>query len=154
VQFLSPAWSPLGDYVAAWINTIPGGSVPVVFGRNGRVVARGRAALHDPRTLMWMPDRDVLMYTPGVTNERTAYLKVYELDPATGQERVLLRQKSPPQITDVALSPSGRWLAVFRWRSYANLRVQFEDLMGNEQHQDIRLWSETSFADWGLTAPR
>ncbi len=153
-QFVSPAWSPSGDYVAAWINAIPGGSVPVIFGRDGHIVARGRAAVHDPRKLMWMADRDVLLYTPGVSNEHAAYLKLYELDPATGEERVLLRQRSPPQITDVALSPSGRWLAVFRWKSYAKGDVAFVDLTGNGEARNISLSSETSFADWGLGAPR
>jgi hypothetical protein len=97
-----------------------------VFGSKGRIVARGRAAVHDPRKLMWMPERDVLLYTPGVTNERKAYLKL-KLNPATGEERFYLRLASPPQIGDVALSPSGRWLAVFR-RTYRNLIIQFVDV--------------------------
>jgi hypothetical protein len=154
VQFTSPAWSPSGDYVAAWINAIPGGSVPVVFGSDGRVVARGRGARWDPRNLMWMPRRDVLLYTPGVTNERKAYLKVYELDLLTGEERVFFRQKVSPQIIDVALSPSGRWIALFRGKSYANLRIQFEEVTGSEHVRDIRLPEETSFVDWGRAAPR
>jgi Tol biopolymer transport system component len=149
VQFTSPAWSSSASYVAAWINATPGGSVPVVFGLDGHLVARGRAATHDPRKLVWMPDRDALLYTPGVTNERTAYLKLYELDPATSEERLFLRQNSPPQITDFALSPSGRWLAVFRWRSYAKQGVHFVDLAGDEKAENIRVSSEGSFADWG-----
>jgi hypothetical protein len=149
VQFTSPAWSPSGRYLAVWANAIPTGSVPVVFGRDGRVVARGRSAMWDPRKLMWLPVRDRLLYTPGVSNERPAYLSIFELDPATGQERIVLRAKSLPQIIDVAVSPTGRWASLLRWHAYGRLRVEFVDLTGQDEAGAIRLPFETFFAGWG-----
>jgi WD40 repeat protein len=152
VQFTSPAWSASGGYLAVWVNAIPAGSVPVVFGRDGRVVTRGLAAVWDPRRLAWLPGRDLLLYTPGVTNERTAQLEVFELDPATGEERVVLKRSSLPQIVDLALSPTGRWVALLRWTSYARLKLAFVDLTGDREARDIRLSFETGFADWGPDA--
>jgi hypothetical protein len=154
VQFNSPAWSPSGRYVAVWAEVIPGGSIPVIFGRDGQIVARGQAARWDPRKLMWMNDRDVLLYTPGVTNEHRASLRIYELDPATGGEAFFFRQKVSPQILDVALSPSGRWLALLRWKSEANVVIQFVDVIGSEHVRDIRLFEDTSFVGWGAAASR
>lgn len=119
-----------------------------MFGRDGRVVTRGRAAVWDPRRLAWLPGRDLLLYTPGVTNERTAQLEVFELDPAAGEERVVLKRSSLPQIVDLALSPTGRWVALLRWTSYARLKLAFVDLTGDREARDIRLSFETGFADW------
>lgn len=98
---------------------------------------------------MWSPDRDRLLYTPGVSNERPAYLRIIELDLATRQERIVLRAKSPPQIIDVAVSPTGRWASLLRWHAYAKLRVEFVDLKGRDGAGAIRLPFETLFADWG-----
>jgi dipeptidyl aminopeptidase/acylaminoacyl peptidase len=154
VQFNSPAWSPSGRYVAAWAEVVPGGSIPVIFGRDGRIVSRGRGAGLDPRKLMWIPGRDLLLYTPGVTNEHQAFMKLYEVDPATGQERLFLRRKVRPHVTDVALSPSGRWLAFLRWKSYADMVIEFVEISGTEHVGDIPLAEETSLVGWGRAATR
>jgi Tol biopolymer transport system component len=132
VQFNSPAWSPSGRYVAVWAEVIPGGSIPVIFGRDGRIVARGKAAGHDPRKLMWVPGRDLLLYTPGATNEHEAFLKLFEINPVTSEDRLFFRKKLHPQVIDVALSPSGRWLAFLRWKSAENMVVQFVEIVGRE----------------------
>jgi dipeptidyl aminopeptidase/acylaminoacyl peptidase len=154
VQLNSPAWSPSGRYVAAWAEVIPGGSVPVIFGRDGRIVARGLGVGLDPRKLMWIPGRDLLLYTPGVTNEHVGFLKLFEVDPATSKDRLFLKQRVHPQITDVALSPTGRWLALLRWKSYANMVIEFVDVSSSEHVRGIRLLEETSLADWGPEARR
>jgi dipeptidyl aminopeptidase/acylaminoacyl peptidase len=154
VQLNSPAWSPSGRYVAAWAEVIPGGSIPVIFGRDGRIVARGRRAGLDPRKLMWIPGRDLLLYTPGVTNEHVGFLKLFEIDPATNKDRLFLKQRVRPQVTDVSLSPSGRWLAFLRWKSDQNMVIQFLEVIGNEHVGSIRLLEDTSFVDWGASPAR
>jgi dipeptidyl aminopeptidase/acylaminoacyl peptidase len=152
VQFNSPAWSPSGRYVAVWAEVIPGGSIPVIFGAEGWIVARGRGAGLDPRKLMWIPGRDLLLYTPGVTNEHASHLKLYEIDPASGDERCFLRRKVWPHVVDVALSASGRWLAILRWKSDADMKIQFVDLWGSELVPPVRVPEETSFVEWGQAA--
>ena len=119
------------------------------LGRRWRGGSSGPGGLARSRKLAWLGDQDLLAYTPGVSREHEATLKLYELDPSTGEQRVLTRQESPPQIADVAFSPSGRWLALLRWRAYANMAVQFVDLTGNAATRRVRLTSDASFADWG-----
>jgi dipeptidyl aminopeptidase/acylaminoacyl peptidase len=152
VQFNSPAWSPSGRYVAVWAEVIPGGSIPVIFGANGRIVDRGRGAGLDPRKLMWIPGHDLLLYTPGVTNEHASYLKLYEIDPISGEERRFLRRKVWPQVVDVAISPTGRWLAILRWKSYAGMKIEFVDVLRSDLVPDVRVLEETSLVDWGHAA--
>jgi dipeptidyl aminopeptidase/acylaminoacyl peptidase len=152
VQFNSPAWSPSGRYVAVWAEVIPGGSIPVIFEANGRIVARGRGAGLDPRKLMWIPGHDLLLYTPGVTNEHASHLKLYEIDPISGEERRFLRRKVWPQVVDVAISPTGRWLAILRWKSDDDMKIEFVDLRGSELGSHVRVLEETSLVDWGHAA--
>lgn len=154
VQFNSPAWSPSGRYVAVWAEVIPGGSIPLIFGRDGQIVARGKSAHWDPRKLMWMPGRDLLLYTPGVTNEHEAFLKLFEIDPVMSENLLFFRQKLHPQVIDVALSPSGRWLAFLRWKADQNMVIQFVEVRGRERVSSIRLLEDTSFVDWGASPAR
>ena len=152
VQFNSPAWSPSGRYVAVWAEVIPGGSIPVIFGADGRIVARGRGAGLDPRKLMWIPGHDLLLYAPGVTNEHASHLKLYEIDPTSGEERRFLRRKVWPHVVDVTLSPTGRWLAILRSKSYASMNIEFVDLWSSESVPHVRVLEETSLVDWGHVA--
>jgi hypothetical protein len=101
-----------------------------------------------------MPRRDLLLYTPGVTNEHEAFLRLFEIDPVTGEDRLFFRQKLHPQVIDVALSPSGRWLAFLRWKSDENMVVRFVEVMGREHVRSIRLLEDTSLVDWGASPAR
>ncbi len=149
VQFTSPAWSPSGMYIAAWVNApLP---VPAIFTREGQLVALGRPGGGNGYKLSWWPGRDVLLYAPGFSVERRVRWTLRALDPSTGRDRVLLSEGRRPFTNDFALSPSGRWLALLRWRGYADSTIQFLDLVGNEPPQHISWPSEGSFADWGTT---
>lgn len=131
VQFVGPAWSPSGRFIAAWVNApLP---VPVIFDRNGQVVAAGHAALGNAYTLSWKPRSDTLLYTSGYSVDEPTRWVLRELHPFSEEDRPLLSEPGRPLTIDFAVSPSGRWLAMLRWASDSYQEVLFVDL-ANRQH--------------------
>jgi hypothetical protein len=57
-----------------------------------------------------------------------------------------------PQVVDVAISPTGRWLAILRWKSDDDMKIEFVDLRGSELGSHVRVLEETSLVDWGHAA--
>jgi hypothetical protein len=54
-----------------------------------------------------------------------------------------------PQITDLALSPTGRWLMLVRWKSDQDMVIEFFDLIGREHVSDVPLLEDNSLVEWG-----
>lgn len=98
---------------------------------------------------MWFPGRDLLVYSPGVTNEHAASLSLYGIDPTSREERLFFRQKVRPQITDFALSPSGGWLALLKWRSDQDVVIEILDVSSGEEINEIPLHAADSLVEWG-----
>jgi dipeptidyl aminopeptidase/acylaminoacyl peptidase len=124
MQLVGPTWSPSGRYLAALANMDQGpySYVPVIFTPDGTVVAFGQPSANFPGPFAWSPVEDLLAYTQGPGHLRQAegglpITEVYVLDPDTGKERHLVTSggKEYPHVTDLAWSPSGRWLAVTLW---------------------------------------
>jgi dipeptidyl aminopeptidase/acylaminoacyl peptidase len=117
MQLVGPTWSPSGRYLAALANMDQGpySYVPVIFTSDGTVVAFGRPSTDFPGAFAWSPVEDLLAYTQGGPAYRIT--EVYVLDPDTGKERHLVTSdgKEYPHVTDLAWSPSGRWLALTLW---------------------------------------
>jgi Tol biopolymer transport system component len=118
-QLVSPTWSPSGSYLAALANLQDSDYlyVPVVFTPDGQFVAFGRPSGEYPEPMEWSPTRDVLAYTRGEAPYRIT--EAYLLDPATGEEGVLVSGEgsNPFVLLDMVWSPSGRWLAVAAWEA-------------------------------------
>lgn len=116
-QLVGPKWSPTGSYLAALANLEDSdfSYVPVVFTPDGRFVAFGRPSGEFPEPFAWSPTGDVVAYTRGEAPYRIT--EAYLLDPATGEERVLLPggERPPFVVTDMEWAPSGRWLALGGW---------------------------------------
>lgn len=108
-QFIEPSWSPSGKYVGTLA-----GTVPMIFSSGGQLVATGRPTL-EPNGSSWSPTDDVFAYAAGSDGHPAPGTPAaYVLDPATGEDRlVLLTEGTPdPDIDDVVWSPGGRWLAL------------------------------------------
>jgi Tol biopolymer transport system component len=116
-QLVGPKWSPTGAYLAALANLEDSdfSYVPVVFTPDGQFVAFGQPSGEFPEPFAWSPNGDVLAYTRGEAPYRIT--ESYLLDPATGEERVLLPggEQGPFVVTDMAWAPSGRSLALGGW---------------------------------------
>jgi Tol biopolymer transport system component len=118
IQFVRPLWSASGRYVAALANLQGGNAayVLVVVDVEGRLVAMGRPSTEFQPGFGWSPARDVLAYTKGKAPYTTT--GVYLLDVETGENRRLLdttpktTAKQLFDVTSLAWSPSGRWLAI------------------------------------------
>jgi WD40 repeat protein len=114
-QLLDPIWSADDRYIAAMAD-LQGSRyayVPVVFTPRGTFVALGRPSVDFPGPgLAWSPQGHLLMYAQALSIARTD--RVFLLDPATGQEQVLVRPGTTEgrKINSFAWSPSGRWVAV------------------------------------------
>ena len=122
--FTSPQWSASGRYVAAWVN-----DRPVVFHADGRLATVGRRSLEFTETLGWSPAEDLFAYVRG---DPPTFTEVRLLDPDTGEDRRLISTQGYPYITGLVWSPSGRWLAILRWRSSFKERIDVIDV-GTEQ---------------------
>ena len=118
-QLVDPTWSPSGSYLAALANLQDSAFsyVPVVFTPQGEFVRFGRPSGEYPEPMAWSPTRDVLAYTRGEAPYRIT--EAYLLDPATGEEDVLVAGEGtdPFVLLDMVWSPSGRWLAIAAWEA-------------------------------------
>jgi WD40 repeat protein len=111
VQFVDPIWSPSGRYLAAMASMVGGDAayVPVMFTANGEFVAMGLSST-EFMTEAWSSVADVLAYTRAKAPYTTT--GVFLLDAKTRQSRLLLDTGRPrAEVTTLAWSPSGRWLA-------------------------------------------
>jgi WD40 repeat protein len=117
MQLVGPTWSASGPYLAALANMEEGpySYVPVVFTPAGEPVGFGRPSTEFPQPIGWSPTSELLAYTQGEAPYRIT--EVYVLDVATGDEQSLVTSEGElyPQVTDLAWSPSGRWLALALW---------------------------------------
>jgi Tol biopolymer transport system component len=149
IQFFAPSWSPSGAYVAVWVNaTLP---VPAIFAIDGKLVALGHPARGNAYELSWRPGADAaLVYTTGFSLDRPQPWILRELNPSDG-ERVLLTAPNRPLTSDFGLSPSGRWLAVLRWKSASHQEIVFVDLTEQQQSRRLAFSSLETLADWGPT---
>lgn len=146
VQFVGPSWSPSGAYVASWVNApLP---VPAVFTSDGQLVALGHPARGNAYTFSWRPGADVLLYTTGFSLEMPKPWVLRELNPTDGADRVLVTRSNRPLTNDFSVSPSGRWLALLRWRSDTHQKIVFLDLAGQQQSRSVAFSSGEILA-WG-----
>jgi Tol biopolymer transport system component len=109
LSFVDVDWSPSGEYVAAHAHLI----AAAIFDSDSRFVTIGQETEEFADILAWSPTEDLLAYAIG--RPPYAITNLYVLDPATGEDRLLLSTGEggqAPIIADAAWSPSGRWLAV------------------------------------------
>jgi dipeptidyl aminopeptidase/acylaminoacyl peptidase len=149
VQFISPSWSPSGAYVASWVNARL--LVPAIFGRDGKLVALGHPARGNAYKLSWRPGRDVLVYTTGFSLEWPKPWVLRELNLSDREDRVLITRPNRPLTTDFSLSPSGRWLAVLRWKSDSHQEIEFLSVTEHKRPRRLDFSSLQTLADWGAT---
>ena len=125
IQLVRPMWSPSGQFLAALVNLT--GSrfayVPVIFRPNGQPVAFGRPSNESPRPLGWSPVEDLLAYSEAEAPYLITAVRL--LDPFSTEDRLLLssEETSYQGLTDLAWSPSGRWVGVTLWRRVADERT-------------------------------
>jgi TolB protein len=108
-SFVFAEWSPSGRYVA----TLAHLRAQAIFDSDGRFVMLGHETTEFSEVITWSPTRDLLAYAIG--RPPYAINDVYVLDPTTGEDRMLFstgRGEHAPIVSDLAWSPSGRWLAV------------------------------------------
>jgi Tol biopolymer transport system component len=108
-SFVFAEWSPSGRYVATQAHL----RAEAIFDADGRFVMLGHETTEFSEVIAWSPTRDLLAYAIG----RPPYsiTDLYALDPTTGEDRMLFstgRGEHAPIVSDLAWSPSGRWLAV------------------------------------------
>lgn len=140
VIFTSPAWSPSGRYVSAWVN-----NTSVVFRADGRLATVGRTSRESTEALGWSPAEDLFAYARG---DPPYFTEIRLLDPETGEDRRLVSARGYPYITDLVWSPSGRWLATLRWRS-SFTRIEVIDVAGGQPPSTTKRNDSPVLIDWG-----
>jgi len=141
VTFTSPAWSPSGRNVAAWVN-----NTPVVFRADGRLTTVGRRSPEFSEALGWSPAEDLFAYARG---DPPYFTEIRLLDPETGEDRRLVSARGYPYITGLVWSPSGRWLAILRWGSSFNQRIEVIDVAGGQPPTTTKRNDSPVLIDWG-----
>jgi len=141
VTFTSPGWSPSGRYVAAWVN-----NTPVVFHADGRLATVGRRSREFSEALGWSPTEDLFAYTRG---DPPDFTEIRLLDPETGEDRRLIVAQGFPYIIGMAWSPSGRWLAILRWRSSFREVIDVIDIEGVGPPITTHRDDSPVLVDWG-----
>lgn len=141
VIFTSPAWSPSGRYVSAWVN-----NMPVVFRADGRLAAVGRASREFTEALGWSPTEDLFAYSRG---DPPYFTEIRLLDPETGQDRRLFSARGYLYTTGLVWSPSGRWLTILRWRSSFKQRIEVIDVRGGQPLTTTHRADSPVLIDWG-----
>jgi dipeptidyl aminopeptidase/acylaminoacyl peptidase len=96
--------------------------------------------------LRWSPSDDLFAYTRG---EPAYSTEIRLLDPVTGGDRGLLQAEGYPYITGLAWSPSGRWLAVLRWRSSFRQVIDVIDVESGDALITARRDDSPVLVDWG-----
>jgi dipeptidyl aminopeptidase/acylaminoacyl peptidase len=144
MQLVGPVWSPSGRYLAALANMEEGpySYVPVVFTADGGVVQFGRPSTEFPQAFAWSPVGDALAYTQGEAPYRIT--EVYLLDPTTGTERRLVTSggEKYPHVTDMAWSPTGRWLALTLWWAeggYPEEAIRIIDIGNPQELEELEI---------------
>jgi len=108
-SFVFAEWSPSGSHVATQAHL----RAEAIFDADGRFVMLGHETTEFSEVIAWSPTQDLLAYAIG--RPPYAITDVYVLDPITGEDRKLFstgRGEHAPIVSDLAWSPSGRWLAV------------------------------------------
>jgi WD40 repeat protein len=141
VTFTSPGWSSSGRYISAWVN-----NTPVLFHADGRLAAVGRHSGEFTEALGWSPTEDVFGYARG---DPPHFTEIRLLDPRTGGERRLISTRGYPFITGLVWSPSGRWLAVLRWRSDFKQHIDVIDVIGGQPPITAERADSPVLVDWG-----
>lgn len=141
VTFTSPRWSPSGRYVAAWVN-----NTPVVFHADGRLATAGRHSREFSEALGWSPTDDLFAHTRG---DPPYFTEIRLLDPGTGHDPRLVSSEGYPYIIGLAWSPSGRWLAVLRWRSSFKEFIDVIDVEGGQALITAHRGDSPVLVDWG-----
>jgi len=141
VTFTSPGWSPSGRYVAAWVN-----NTPVVFRADGRLTTVGRRSPEFSEALGWSPAEDLFAFARG---DPPYFTEIRLLDPETGEDRRLVSARGYPYITGLVWSPSGRWLAILRWGSSFNQRIEVIDVAGDQPTTATKRSDSPVLIDWG-----
>jgi Tol biopolymer transport system component len=141
VTFTSPAWSPSGRYVSAWVN-----NTPVVFRADGRLAAVGRTSREFTEALGWSPAEDLFAYVRG---NPPYFTEIRLLNPETGEDQRLVSARGYPYITGLVWSPSGRWLAILRWGSSFKQRIEVIDVAGGQPPTTTKRNDSPVLIDWG-----
>ncbi|HET7870261.1 MAG TPA: hypothetical protein VFM85_08080 [Actinomycetota bacterium] len=141
VTFTSPEWSSSGRYVSAWVN-----NTPVVFHADGGLAAVGRQSQEFTEALGWSPTEELFAYARG---NPPYFTEIRLLDPRTGGDRRLISTRGYPYITGLVWSPSGRWLAVLRWRSDFKQRIDVIDVTGGQPPITAKRADSPVLVDWG-----
>lgn len=144
VNFGIPGWSPSGAYLSVWVN-----DRPVIFHADGRLAMVGRRSRGFSEALGWSPTEDVFAYARGDSPYRITEIRL--LDPVAGEVRRITSAagRRYPFINELAWSPSGRWLAVLRWRSDFKQAIEVIDVRdGRSVITDDRADSPV-LIDWG-----
>lgn len=128
-----PTWSASGRFIAAIASLRgPENMAPLVFDTDGALRSVGRPSGELAEPMAWSPARDVLAYTRGEAPYRIT--EAYLLEPSGDDEPLL---SSPDHvISDVAWSPSGRWLALSCWAPGDDGRLRWQLLVLDTRHRE------------------
>ncbi len=137
-SFVFAQWSSGGDYVATQAHL----HAAVIFGSDGRFVTRGHETTEFSEVITWSPTEERLAYAVG--RPPYAITDVYVLDPSTGEDRMIFSTgegESAPIVSDIAWSPSGRWLAIIvvERTLYLDKSVHIVDVAGSGQDSVLEL---------------
>lgn len=127
-----PTWSASGRFIAA-VASLRGRNnmAPLVFDSDGALRSVGRPSGEFAEPMAWSPARDVLAYTRGEAPYRIT--EAYLLEPSGDDEPLL--SSADHVISDVAWSPSGRWLALSRWAPGDDGRPRWQLLVLDTRHR-------------------
>jgi len=120
-------------------------NTPVVFHADGRLATTGRHSREFTDALGWSPTDDLFAYTRG---DPPYFTEIRLLDPETGRDRRLISAEGYPYIIGLTWSPSGRWLALLRWRSSFSEIIDVIDIGGGKAPISIPRDDSPVLVDW------
>jgi WD40 repeat protein len=137
-SFVFAEWSPSGRYVATQAHL----RAEAIFDAAGRFVMLGHETTEFSEVIAWSPTQDLLAYAIG--RPPYAITDLYVLDPTTGEDAMLFSTGSgehAPIVSDLAWSPSGRWLAaaIVERTLYLEKSVVIIDVAGEVPNSVIEL---------------
>jgi Tol biopolymer transport system component len=137
-SFVFAEWSPSGGYVATQAQR----HAEAIFDSDGRFVMLGHETMEFSEVVSWAPTEDRLAYAIG--RPPYAITDVYVLDPSTGEDRQIFSTGNGEHagiVSDLAWSPSGRWIAIIVTERtlYLDQSVHIVDVTGEDKDLVLEL---------------
>jgi Tol biopolymer transport system component len=126
----APAWSPDGRDIA-FVMRMPSGQcalavVPSNGGKPAVVATLHFEPIFQTRTLAWAADSQAIFFTDFEANHHMAIAAV---DLRTRTRKLVTQANASAWFSQVAASPSGKWLAIVEWRQGVE-RILLSQLIG------------------------